>query len=161
MGPKPKSQVERFWPKVHKGNGCWVWLGSVMKGGYGKFMWDNKRKFQREIGAHRASWLLTGKYIPPGHDVCHSCDNPRCVRPDHLFVGTRKDNMQDAVKKGRQLTVPLKGIANGRATITDDDVRQIRCRASMGENHKALAAEYRMTKENIRMIVHRKTWSHI
>lgn len=132
-----------------------------MQGGYGKFMWDNKRKSQREIGAHRASWLLTGKNVPLGYDVCHSCDNPRCVRPDHLFVGTRKDNMQDAVKKGRQLTVPLKGTANGRAIVTDDDVRQIRHRASAGESYAVLAVEYRMTKENVWMIVRRKTWTHI
>lgn len=89
----------RFWKKVIKTENCWLWIGRKL-GGYGSIVFNKKR--QR---AHRVSFILHHGAIPSGIFVCHHCDNPACVRPDHLFLGTAKDNTQDAIVKGR--IVPL------------------------------------------------------
>lgn len=94
--------VDTFWSKVRKGDGCWEWAGaSNGAGGYGSFSFLGRRFL-----AHRfAAWLTFGD-IPTGMLVCHQCDNPKCVRPEHLFLGTALDNARDAVAKGRKLGKP-------------------------------------------------------
>jgi hypothetical protein len=93
----PATDFTRFWSKVHKAeHGCWLWTASFRIGGYGNFMFRGKPH-----KAHRVSWILTHGEIPDGALVCHSCDTPACVRPDHLFLGTHQDNMQDMNAKGR------------------------------------------------------------
>ena len=94
---------ERFWEKVQKTEGCWLWTGCMRAG---KFQYGRLRFPRRMELAHRASWILAYGPIPPGdgfHGTCvlHRCDNPRCVRPDHLFLGTMKDNIHDMFRKGR------------------------------------------------------------
>jgi hypothetical protein len=101
---KTKPIEERFWPKVQKTDGCWLWR-SPDKRGYGT-IWDNARKKNRR--ATQVSWEIHhGKSFPDGMDACHTCDNPPCVRPDHIFPGTAKDNAQDALRKGRLKNVAL------------------------------------------------------
>ena len=90
------SLEDRFWQKVEKNEGCWIWTGSKSKLGYGYFQINNKTKY-----AHRVSKELRHGSIAEGLVVCHKCDNPSCVNPDHLFIGTMKDNMLDKMKKGR------------------------------------------------------------
>lgn len=92
-----KDRVAEFWNRVDKTDGCWEWLGARSRyGGYGSF-----RVNGRGHGAHRVAWELTHGKIRNGLCVCHKCDIPWCVRPEHLFLGTRSDNMQDHAVKGR------------------------------------------------------------
>lgn len=88
--------IPRFWPKVQKTKSCWLWSGATGRGDYGHFI--VKRKL---IKAHRFSWELVNGKIPSGLHCLHHCDNPPCVRPDHLFLGTDLDNARDAINKGR------------------------------------------------------------
>lgn len=99
-GPKPIDPVVRFWRKVDKraAGECWPWLGGLQGKGYGQFY----REKHRPVGAHRYSWeLANGRPVPPGMQVMHSCDNPPCVNPAHLSVGTCADNRRDCSDKGR------------------------------------------------------------
>lgn len=92
--PAVRPRADRFWTFVERGDGCWLWTGALGgRGGYGRFDADR---------AHRVAYELVVGPIPPGLFVCHHCDVPRCVRPDHLFVGTAKDNAQDRDRKGRR-----------------------------------------------------------
>lgn len=93
-----RSVEERFWSFVAKSDGCWTWTGTTMRG-YGQF------KTTRLEQAHRVSWRMHFGPIPAGRSVCHSCDNPPCVRPDHLWLGTHAQNMRDMALKGRAASV--------------------------------------------------------
>ena len=95
---KRKTLPEFFWKRVKKTQICWIWTGRFDGVGYGIIQLGRGEKRK---GAHRASWELHYGKIPDGLMICHHCDNPSCVRPDHLFLGTQKDNLQDASRKGR------------------------------------------------------------
>tara|TARA_Y100000310_G_scaffold14352_1_gene14541 strand:- start:175 stop:714 length:540 start_codon:yes stop_codon:yes gene_type:complete len=95
---------ERFWAKVKKGPGCWLWTGATRPGGYGNlFTFRDKGRRNHFTSAHRASWEIHYGPIPDGLLVCHRCDNPPCVKPEHLFLGTNKDNQRDRRQKGRAI----------------------------------------------------------
>lgn len=95
-GPEPRPLTERFWRHVRKTDDCWLWLGGP---GYGRLRTGGKGT--PLVGPHRLAWELAYGPVPDGLIVCHRCDNPRCVRPDHLFVGTHGDNARDRERKGR------------------------------------------------------------
>ncbi|RSK29880.1 HNH endonuclease signature motif containing protein [Hymenobacter metallilatus] len=92
----PPKRVQNFWDSVKKEDRCWVWQRGLNRTGYGQFC-----VFGSNIYAHRFSYSLHFGPIPDGMVICHKCDNPSCVRPEHLFLGTYSDNTQDAVQKGR------------------------------------------------------------
>lgn len=138
---------------------CWIWTGYVRPtSGYGQF-----NPFPG-AAAHRASWTYVNGPIPEGMNVCHHCDERRCVRPDHLFLGTQSENMQDAKAKGR---IHLDGIGgrrgsnNARSILTEDQVRDIRNRHANGTKVADLAREYGVGSTTISATVNRKNWRHV
>jgi hypothetical protein len=132
--------------------GCWLWTAVCTEKGYGKFRADN-RKIAR---AHRVSYELYIGDIPKGMFVCHKCDNPGCVNPDHLFIGTAADNTNDMMKKGRG--VFLKGERHGRARFSEDDIVAIRADT---RSQIEIAKEYGVHESTISHIKTRRTWSHV
>jgi hypothetical protein len=152
---KYTTLAERFWAKVDTSGDCWVWTGSVDRVGYGKISLSAREGW---IRAHRASWELHHGPIPPGLFVCHRCDNPPCIRPDHLFLGTHAENMRDASRKGR---VHL-GERDGQAKLTAQSVVEIRTRyAAGGVTMAALGAAYGVNPSTIHDAIHGIQWGHV
>lgn len=154
-----KPIEERYWAKVNKTPGCWYWLAATSANGYGYFSVNGKLQ-----QAHRFSWELHNGLIPRGegyHGACvlHSCDNRACVNPDHLVLGTQKNNMRDCVNKGRQTKLP--GQNHGMSKLTEAQVLHIRSRTLSGENQAKLVKEFKVSKASISKIINRKYWKHI
>lgn len=138
---------------------CWEWQGSK-RNGYGRMTVGSRTdKTRKSKSAHRVSYELFHEKIPNGMEVCHKCDNPCCVNPDHLFVGTRQDNMNDRSIKGRNK--PQCGEKNGRAKLTEIQVVEIRQKRDRGMSYGELAKEYGVCKKTIRDAVREKNWKAI
>jgi hypothetical protein len=132
---------------------CWRWVGAIQGTGYGGFWLNRKLEY-----SHRVSYMLFNGIISKNFDVCHACDNRWCVNPDHLFLGSRKENMFDAIKKGRT----AKGERDGNSTLTNEQVREIKKKHSQGGyTHRELAKEYGVVHSTIGCILREKTWTHI
>lgn len=145
----------RFWTNVDQTGDCWTWkLATRGAQGYGTTNWQH-----RSYATHRLSWELTYGPIPPGMLVCHRCDNPPCVRPDHLFLGTPADNMRDMRDKGRCRPPRARGEAASRALLSEVQVRMVRRRHASGETMAALAREFRVSFGAVRGIVQRLNWA--
>lgn len=153
-----KQAIDRFFWKVEKTDACWNWVGARGKQGYGNFYMGGKY-----LRAPRASWMIHNGEIPADMYVCHKCDNPKCVNPDHLFLGTCKENLKDQAIKGRRHRKGAVGGRNRSAILTEAQVLEIRQRWDSGERKaEAMAAEYGLGSRNrIYEIVKRKTWKHI
>jgi hypothetical protein len=150
---------ERFWRFVNKlsDNECWEWTGNKVPNGYGQFSLG--KKSQGSEGAHRVSWKLHNKAeIPHKWHVMHKCDNPSCVNPNHLTIGTAKQNTQDMIAKGRKRTVAPKGEGNGKSLLNEEKVRIIR---SSTLNHAALGRELGVSPNCVRGVRIGRTWTHI
>lgn len=154
LNPHRKAE-ERFWRHVEKTDGCWLWTASLATAGYGRL---NLGKAGR-ILAHRFSWELHTGPVPEGLFVCHHCDNPRCVNPAHLFLGTGADNSRDMVSKGRRPST--QGEQNPHAKLTTEQVKEIRAARQAGQTYKALAEQYGVTMCNVRFLCLGITWRNI
>ncbi len=146
--------AERFWTNVRKGDGCWLWQGAVDKDGYGLFNGETGGSVY--VRAHRFSYALHDGPIPSGHLICHSCDNPSCVRPDHLFAGTPSQNTQDMLAKGRQ-NMPF-GAEHHHAKLTEAQVLLI---LDDPRPHSSIALEYNVSTGTISDIKRRRSWPHL
>jgi hypothetical protein len=161
----------RFWDHVEKTSTCWLWTGDKIRHGYGHIRSDARGR-QRTL-AHRLSWSIHFGEIPAGIQVCHHCDNPPCVRPDHLFLGTQQDNMRDMLFKGRVPTgdahvwrrrpeLVLRGSRAPRAKLTEEQVDAIReARKTDHPSYSQLAKQYGVTIGAIGSIIRGDNWRHL
>ncbi len=133
--------ADRFWERVNKSDGCWLWTGGKSTSGYGQICVTTGR-IER---THRVSWFLaTGEWPPSGLHVCHHCDTPTCVRPDHLFLGTHQDNMRDMVSKGRS------GV---HKDLSDDEAKAVRELHVSGVGAQELAARFEVSDSTVQAIL--------
>jgi hypothetical protein len=144
---------QRFWQHVLLGDGCWEWTASRRGGGYGQFRPDAKTN----VGAHRFSWEVMRGPIPDGLHVLHSCDNPACVNPKHLFLGTPADNLADMTAKGRRARKGPAGERNAASKLTASQVEEIRSRFVRG-NRSELAKEFGVTVGHINKVARGYQW---
>lgn len=144
---------QRFWRHVVKTETCWLWSASRDRKGYGQLGGGHSNP--KRQSAHRLSWILHYGPIPPGLFVLHRCDNPPCVRPDHLWVGTAKENTQDAAAKGRMAI----GERNGAAKLTKAQVIDCRERYARGAvSHATLAREKGVGASTVRRVIQGRNW---
>ena len=145
--------------QVNEPHGCWEWTGSK-RNGYGRMIIGSRTDGTRKtVMAHRVSYELEYGEIPNGMEVCHKCDNRCCVNPEHLFLGTHKENMDDRDNKGRNK--PQKGEKNGRAKLSENDVYAIRTKRANGSTFQEIADEYGIHKKTVMDAVSGKNWSGI
>ncbi len=173
------DDVSRFVEKVDRSQGpaaCWPWKAATNGVGYGVFRLSKPR---RQVYAHRVAYFLATEVDPVELCVCHKCDNPKCCNPEHLWLGTKGDNLRDAITKGRHQAPPIssvtgdanwqrqrpqdliRGQAHHRAKLSDEDVIAIRasCRAGVGQ--KSLAKRYGVARCTITRISTGETWAHL
>lgn len=161
IAPKIQPIDERFWGKVDikSEQECWEWKAAKTSKGYGKF--SDKSNGIPWITAHRFSYKLHYGIDPTDSFVCHSCDNPSCVNPHHLWLGDSGDNNRDARDKGRRYQPTVAGESNGRATLSQDDVLFIRSHFKHDMTAKQLAEKFGVSISSIYSVIYRKTWNHI
>jgi hypothetical protein len=149
---KRKPLLEKFMSHVRKTDSCWIWTGCRIESGYGRIKIDG-----RCILAHRASHEIFIGEIQNGFEVCHSCDVKFCVNPKHLFVGTRKDNMEDKVFKKKQWRP--KGVLNPKAKLTEENIKEIRRLYIPWQfSQQKLADMFGVSQVQISHIILRKQW---
>lgn len=150
--------VDRFWSKVDKKSDdeCWIWTGAKTPKGYGLI--GIGKDSDGITYAHRLSFSMHHGEITIGMMVCHECDNPSCVNPKHLFIGTAKENTGDMMNKGRHRAGIVLGENHGKSKLTADDVKAIR---SLGISQLRIAKLYGVSQSCIASIMLRKTWSHV
>lgn len=153
----------RFWPKVvklHGKNACWEWNSTKNEHGYGVI--GRGGKYGGMLLAHRVSWKMHSGPIPDNLCVLHRCDNPKCVNPDHLFLGSRADNNADMITKGRAKHDGFLGVSNPMVKLTDSDVLEIRKLYIPGVvTQRQIAKKYNVDNTLISLIIRRKAWRHI
>lgn len=152
---KPGFTERKFWAKVVKGPSCWIWTGSRSDFGHGTVRINN-----RLLRAHRVVWEWTNGPLPPETCVLHTCDNPPCVRPDHLFTGSKQSNTDDMMKKGRLVVGRrLKGEDHPASKLSQETVADIRQRyAGGGVTQKQLGTEFCVSQVLIGKIVRGEIW---
>lgn len=162
----PGTRESRFWAKVDRSGDCWLWTGHRNEQGYGKcYLFGRLGRF-----AHRVAWEYERGPISPGICVLHRCDNPSCVRIDHLFLGTRDDNNKDRALKGRSFHAS--GSLHSQAKLTEARVLDMRARygwVRLGQGRRPkgqpsnveIAKEFGVSHYQVSLILRRKEWTHI
>ena len=151
-----ERDAKRFWGHVERpaDESCWLWRNAA---GYGQFSLHGKN-----VSAHRASWELANGQIDSGSFVCHTCDNPPCVNPSHLFLGSNSDNIKDSVSKGRSTSrfPVMRGEDHYRARITEQDVKDIR-RLTLTSTDREVGKVYGLAESTVSAIRCRRIWKHV
>ena len=158
-----KQDIARFWAKVDRQDGCWPWTGGVSTQGYGRFP-VRTGKGKRLLQATRVAAFLTTGIDDPSKDVCHTCDNPICCNPIHLWLGTHAENMQDAHQKGRVIVPPgsFPDELHPQAKLTEKDVYAIRALLNpRGMRLRDIADSFRVSIRTITKIRDREVWKHL
>jgi len=147
--------ADQIWDYIDKNGpgGCWLWCRSFDTWGYGQ-VWVDQVKYS----THRFIWEMYNGPIPKGFCVCHSCDNPPCCNPDHLFLGTHDDNMRDMKEKGRSNGGAPAGEGNGRAKITWEEVKTIRKMLNRGTPARVLSRKFGISIPQIYKIKNNNSW---
>ena len=157
MTYKKKPVKDRFLKKIKVIGSCWVWQAGIRKTGkdftYGQFSFNGYPEW-----AHRVSYMLFKGVIPEGLNVCHSCDVPLCVNPDHLFLGTQQDNIQDMLRKQRDA---LRGERNPRSILRSQDIKIIRQMYARGLTHRFIASKFGVQRQTIGDVLNKRTWTHV
>lgn len=155
-----EKTIARFWSKVDKSGECWLWTACQKDTGYGQFRVNGHTRM-----VHKLSWELHRGPVPGGLSVLHDCpggDNPACVNPAHLWLGTQADNMRDMDAKKRRKWGEHKGASNPAALLTEDQVRAVRKSFIPRKvTAKTLATRYGVTLACVWDILHRRSWTHI
>ncbi len=150
------QMIERFMSKVmpEPNTGCWFWIGGTKTFGYGNFSIKD-----RTYSSHRVSFQFFKHNIPKGFMVLHSCDNPYCVNPDHLYLGTHRDNMNDKIKRGR--SARQKGSDHGGSKLIECDIIEIRALLKSGMKQKEIAQKFNVDPSTISYINIGRKWQHV
>lgn len=150
---------ERFYDMFapEPNTGCWLWTGALLKsGGYGALTVNRST-----VRAHRLSWELHRGTIPSGLFVCHKCDTPSCVNPDHLFLGTNLENMHDRDAKNRVSRDHMRGEKNPNTRLTSDQVRAMRKERASGRSTADIAKRFGVCWGSADDVVRGRSWSHV
>jgi len=161
-GPKPRSLESRFWEKVDKRDEdeCWNWTAKPDRNGYGRIGLGGRGKGMAR--APRIAYLLHYGVDPGDQWVLHSCDNPSCVNPKHLRLGSAGDNNKESFDKGRNPNPCLPGALNPYSKLTESNVIDIRKRYAQGDiSQQSLAKEYGVTQSCISRVLIGKGWKHV
>lgn len=149
-----EKRLTKFWGRVDKTPTCWNWVGACLPKGYG-MVGMGKRVYR----VHRIAYYYFHKVDPLDNDVLHTCDNPKCVNPSHLFLGTNLDNIKDKMNKGRYNHI--KGSQMGNATLSEDLVKLIKQYLAQGYTQTSIAKAFLVTKQTIWKIAHNEAWTHV
>jgi hypothetical protein len=155
-----ENDIKRFWNLVDIGKEteCWNWMGKKTRGGYGRFLLNVSQNF-REVYASRVAYKIAHKNLPNTHFVCHTCDNPTCCNPAHLYLGTYTDNCNDKMIRHRHNCG--RGETQGSSKLKEYQVLEIRKRVENGETQRSLCKEYNIDDATINHVVKRRSWKHI
>lgn len=149
-----KTFDERFWYRVNKTDGCWLWTGSRNSDGYGRYS-----KSER---AHQAAYRNLVGPIPEGMCVCHKCDVPECVNPDHLFIGTQGDNNRDRNAKGRTSRASVnQGSAHGMSVLDETTVERIRDMRAYGLKLREIGGVFGVSEATVSLVARGLRWTHV
>lgn len=148
--------IDKFWSNVQKGNPdeCWIWIGSPSGNGYGQLRFEGVTYRSNVL-----SYLINKGNIPARMYICHTCDNPICVNPNHLFVGTPSDNAKDRQQKGRGR--PMDGENNSNNRFTKESIIQMRSMFQKGYLCNEIAHIFDTNPEYVRNVVKRKVWKDL